>query len=404
MHTAPKAAPGAPSILLLGIASGLSPFGVTIAVPILAGIAERFSADFGHVQWVISAYLFGLALAQPFNGFLCDRFGRRPVMLIGFTVFVAASTAAAFTTSLNGLIFLRLLQAMGVSVGTVASRAVIRDTHDSLGSTVALSWIAAIMGFAPILAPVIGGALGARGGYTSVFLATALLGTVILIWLWKNLGETLHPERARPRWMDWMRNYVMLLRSSDFLAYSLIFGFKQGSFFAFLAVGAVVFEKHFGMGQRTFGLIWGLMAFTYVAGAVLSARLIRRYDAKPVMNFAILATILGGWSIAAITLVSGLSLPGLLIPLAFLMAAAGTVTPVALAGAVNSHPEIAGTASGLSSAIGIVVGGLFTVVSGYLYRGEFMPVAGLIAGAATLSALCWLWVSQKAPPVLPASG
>jgi DHA1 family bicyclomycin/chloramphenicol resistance-like MFS transporter len=252
------------------------------------------------------------------------------------------------------------------------------------------------MGFAPILAPVIGGALGARGGYTSVFLASALLGAVILALLWFNLAETLRPERARPHWKDWMRNYALLLRSGDFLAYSLIFGFKQGSFFAFLAVGAVVFETGFGIGQREFGMIWGLMAFTYVAGAIISAKLTRRFHPRPVMHVAIAATIIGGWLIVLSVLALGLTLPGLLVPLALLMTAAGTVTPVALAGAVNSHPEIAGTASGMSSAIGIVVGGAFTVVSGYLYEGDFMPVAYLIATAATLSALFWMWVSRRA--------
>ena len=70
---------------------------------------------------------------------------------------------------------------------------------------------------------------------------------------------------------------------------------------------------------------------------------------------------------------------------------------MALAGAVNAHPEIAGTASGLSSAIGIVVGGTFTVVSGYLYDGAFMPVAWLIAGAASLSSLSWVWVCLHRP-------
>lgn len=387
-----------PSIVLLGIASGLSPFGVTIAVPILAGIATSFAADFGQVQWVISIYLFGLATAQPFNGFLCDRFGRRPVMLTGFLIFVLASVAAALATSLQAMILFRFLQAAGVSVGTVASRAVVRDTHDAHGSTVALAWIAAIMGFAPILAPVMGGLLGAQGGHISVFLVTAALGFCILLLMWFYLPETLQPDHARPRWADWMRNYLRLLRSPPFMAHSLIFGFKQGSFFSFLAVGAVIFENHLGIGQREFGIIWGLMAFTYVGGAVLSARLTRRYPIPLVMHFAVAATLFGGWLIVAVYLLSGLSVPGLLVPLALLMAAAGTVTPVALAGAVNAHFEIAGTASGLSSAIGIVIGGMFTVISGYVYEGSFLPIAVLVAVAATLSALCWLWVCRQPNP------
>ena len=244
-----------------------------MAVPILASIATQFNTDFGMAQFVVSAYLLGLATAQPFNGFLCDRFGRRPVMLIGFAIFVMASTAAAFTTNLGAMIAFRFLQAAGVSVGTVVSRAVVRDTRDAFGSAVAMSYIAAVMGFSPIFAPIVGGWLGSIGGYFAVFLFTAVVGAIFWILMYFKLPETLDPKNARAKWSDWMRNYRVLLSSRLFIGYSLIFGFVQGSFFSFLAVGAAVFKAEFGIDERGFGLIWGLMAIAYVAGAVFSGRM-----------------------------------------------------------------------------------------------------------------------------------
>ncbi len=254
--------PEPPSVLLLGIASSLSPFGVTIAVPILAGIATTFAASAGAAQFVISAYLLGLALAQPFNGFLCDRLGRRPVLLGGFGVFVAASVAAAYATQLELLIACRFLQAVGVSVGTVASRAVVRDTRDAAGAAEALAYIAAAMGFAPVVAPILGGWLGASWGYQTVFWITALMGVVTLAAIYLLLPETLHADSARPRWSQWMRNYRALFTSGPFIGYTLVFGFIQGCFFAFLAIGATLFEQRFGIGARQFGLWWGLMAIS----------------------------------------------------------------------------------------------------------------------------------------------
>ncbi|MEJ2535028.1 MAG: MFS transporter [Gammaproteobacteria bacterium] len=238
-----------PSVLMLGAASGLSPFGVTILVPLLAVVAADFDASFGEVQFLISAYLFGLAFAQPFNGYLCDHFGRRPVLLTGFAVFIGASFLAAYAHSLGQLVLLRFLQAAGVSVGTVAARAVVRDTRDARGATEALAYIAAAMGFAPILAPMFGGWLGGTGGYERVFTATAVLGMVIFAWLWFGLPETLRPEHARPHWRQWMGNYRKLLSSAPFLGYTLIFGFVQGCFFAFLAVGAEVFDTHLSIDE-----------------------------------------------------------------------------------------------------------------------------------------------------------
>lgn len=383
-----------PSVWLLGVASGISPFGVTMMVPLLAGMASQFQASFGQVQFIISAYLLGLAAAQPFNGFLCDRFGRRSVMLFGFAVFVFASLAAALVTSLEAIIVLRFIQATGVSVGTVASRAIVRDTRGALGSAEAMSYIAAITGFAPICAPILGGWLGALGGYSFVFLSTAFMGAITWLLMFFNLPETLDRSLAKPLWQDWLKNYRKLLRSPLFLGYSLMFGFVQGSFFAFLAVGAAVFEHDFGIGSSGFGLIWGALAIAYVLGAMLSGRMIRRFGASLVMRTAVLITLASGWGMTLLVFGSGISLPGILIPLAFLMSSAGGVSPGALAGAVNAHPEMAGTSSGLSSALGIFLGGMFTVLAGYFYQGNFMSVAWLVAASTTLTWLSWLIVRR----------
>ena len=381
-----------PSVLMLGAASGVSPFGVTITVPLLGMIAADFGASFGQVQFVISAYLFGLASAQPFNGYLCDRFGRRPVLLTGFSVFIIASFLAAHADSLNQLILLRFLQAAGVSVGTVASRAVVRDTRSARGATEALAYIAACMGFAPILAPMFGGWLGGHGGYPTVFTATACLGLVILAWIWWSLPETLRPETARPDWRQWMRNYAVLLRSGPFIGYTLVFGFVQGCFFSFLAVGADVFSTQLGIGEQRFGFLWGLMAITYVIGAIVSGRLYGRFAAQHIMDVAIMLVVLGGLLAFGLVWAGGVSLFTLLLPMGVLMLVAGSVTPGAMGGAVNLFPNMAGTASGLSSALGIVIGGCFTVFGGMVYRGDYLPVAALIATSAGLTALSWLLV------------
>lgn len=375
---------------MLGIASGLSPFGLTIAVPLLAMMATRFNTDMGVTQFTLSAYLLGLAVAQPFNGFLCDRFGRRRVMLTGFAVFSLASIAVAFAGSMEFLILFRFLQAAGVSVGTVVSRAVVRDTRDARGSAEALSYIAAITGFAPIIAPVLGGWLASEGGHTAVFLSTAMFGTVIWILMYFRLDETLDPRFTSANWSDWVRNYKTLLGSRDFLAYSLIFGFVQGSFFAFLAVGAAVFASDFGIDERGFGIIWGLLAITYVAGAVSGGRLTGKLGSTKVINIAVVLNLISGWAMTLMVVWFGVNLAGFLASMAFLMAAAGTISPGALAGAVNAHPKMAGTAGGLSSAIGIVVGGLFTVLAGFMYHGDFLSASWLITAATTLTAGSWL--------------
>lgn len=385
-----------PSVWLLGVASSLSPFGITMAIPVLVSIATHFGADYASVQFVISAYILGLALAQPFTGILSDRFGRRPVMLIGFAVFVAASVGAAWINSLTGLVVLRFLQAIGVSVGTVASRAVVRDTRGPLETAVALSHIAAVMGFAPIVAPVLGGWLGTLGGYRSVFVATAAMGLFVWVLMYRTLPETLDRSRASPRLRELLKNYRVLFRSRMFLGYTMLFGFVQGSFFTFMAVGAAVFETDLGMDASGFGTVWALTALTYVGGTVLCARITRATGAARVMGVTVALTFVAGWLMVLLTAELGPGRVAILLPLTMLMAAAGGIIPGSLAGVVNAHPEMSGTASGLSSAMGMVLGGVFTVLAGILYDGELAPVSLLVATSCTLTALSWMLVRSMA--------
>ena len=144
-----------PLLLLLSVASALSPFGMVVLVPTLNEFARLYGVDYAATQFLISSYLFGLAAAQPFSGILCDRLGRRPVLLLGFAFFTLASLACAVVASLPALVALRFLQAVGVSVGTVASRAIVRDTHDEQGTARAMAYIAAAMGVAPVIAPLL---------------------------------------------------------------------------------------------------------------------------------------------------------------------------------------------------------------------------------------------------------
>ena len=265
------ASPRAINIWLLSLASALSPFGMVVVVPTLGALAREFDISFGEAQFLISAYLFGLGAAQPFSGLLCDRLGRRPVLLGGFVVFVLASIGCALAESMTALVVLRFLQAVGVSVGTVASRAIVRDTHDEAGTARALATIAAAMGIAPVIAPVIGGLVAEIAGPQAVFLVSAGLGTLAWLSILGRLEETRPPgvlEASRNARLT--ADYRQLLGSRVFMGYTLMFGFVQGGFFCFLAVGAAVFEADLGMGPREFGLVWGVMAIAYVAGAALA--------------------------------------------------------------------------------------------------------------------------------------
>jgi DHA1 family bicyclomycin/chloramphenicol resistance-like MFS transporter len=163
-----------------------------------------------------------------------------------------------------------------------------------------------------------------------------------------------------------------------------------------MAVGAAIFQADLGMDGRQFGLAWGLMAVSYVLGAVSGARVTRMVGTAKVMTVSVALTLLAGWLMLLMAYTSGPTQVGLLATMTLLIASAGGVVPGSLAGVVNAHPEMAGTAGGLSGALGMLLGGMFTVFSGFLYHGEFTPIAWLVAISTSLTALSWLLVSRIA--------
>lgn len=383
----------APSLWLLSLASSLSPFGMIVVVPTLAALAQAYAVGQGEAQFLIATYLFGLGLGQPLAGALSDRYGRRPVILAGFVLFTVASIACSVASSFPALLLCRTFQALGVSVGTVGSRAIVRDTHDALGAVRALSWIGAAMGIAPVLGPPVGGFLTRWAGPQSVFVASATLGLVVTVAMSLRLTETRRVAAADTERQHWLVSYGQLLQSRVFVGYTLMYAFMQGCFFAFLAVAAVVFNDHLGIDEARFGAIWGAMGLVYVAGAAGGARLTSRLGVRRVLLSATVMIVVSGASLLIDVAASGVTLAGLLGPLTLLMFAAGIQTPLSVAGAVNCRPDIAGTAAGLSSSVALVLSGSLSIVAGFLYAGEFLPVAALIAVSSAMAGVTY-WLTR----------
>lgn len=367
---------------------------MAILVPNLDLIGRVYDATPAVTQFLVTAYTLGLALAQPVNGVLTDRFGRRPVLLAGVAFFVAASLFCAFAQSLGALIAGRFAQALGISVGTVVSRAVVRDLCDAEGTARALSVIAAALGIAPVIAPVLGGLLGAELGWRWSFVATAIMGASVLIAIALRLPETLAPGARKPATMNsYRRDFSILLRSRSFVGFTLVYGFVSSAFFVFLAVGATIFAGELGIGQREFGLIWGGMALSYVVGAAITNPLVGRFGFRVVTSVSTVILVLTTLLLPLSLTIGGVSMATLLLPLGMVMLVSGIVSPLALAGAISTHADRAGTASGLSSSLGIGMTIFFAIASGLAYQGHasvtamLIAIAGVAAGLSLLLAL-----------------
>ena len=383
-----------PSNLLLGVASGISPFGMAIAIPTLESFSQLYQAPYSTVQFIISAYLLGLASSMPLVGFLSDKIGRRPVLLSGLVLFVIASIFCSTTDSLNSLIFWRVIQGIGASVGSVMSRAMIRDVSNASETARSLSRVTAIMGISPMIAPVIGG-IGYQifGNPNGIFIITAAIGILVLIAILLMLPETrnaalLESTNKEP----WSDKYRYLLGSKVFVGSSLIYAFTTGAFFAILAVASTVFYNDLGIDSAGFGFIWSGLTILYTVSAFTAGTLSSKYGLMKVLLVGVLLNVIAGLLFYSLVKVFDVTLISVIVPLVIMFFAHGYIVPMSLAQAVSARPEIAGSSSGLSSAIGLVIGGMFSVLSGLVFDGRLLPIALIVSASTILCGLSYFMV------------
>src|SRR4051812_19530233 len=177
--------------LLLAMLTGLGPLSVDMYLASLPEIGRLLAAPTSQVQLTISAYLVGFACAQIFYGPVSDRHGRRPVLITALGIYLLATLACAFSTSIEMLIAARFLQAVGGSGASVLGRAIVRDMYEGSRIGRELARMAAIMALAPLVAPLIGGALQTTFGWRSNFVTLFVFCSAALTMVWFLLPETI---------------------------------------------------------------------------------------------------------------------------------------------------------------------------------------------------------------------
>jgi MFS transporter, DHA1 family, multidrug resistance protein len=378
-----------PSVLALVAVSAVSPFAINSVVPSMPAIELAFRADYGRVQLILSLFLASVAVAQIFIGPLSDRFGRRPVLLIGFAIFVAACIASPFAPSIEALIAIRVVQGATGCVGIVLGRAIVRDLFDRRQAASMLGYVTMGLAVAPMVAPLIGGLLQEFFDWTAIFWFMALLGLACLGVTWTHVPETNFARTTRLSFATMFRDFGALLRSADFLLFTASSSLTTGVFFAFLGAIPYVAERMLGMSPSVYGLWFACAPIGYAFGNFLSGR----YTERVGVARMILAG--NGLALVAAALPPLLYLAGyfgaaeLFLPMMLTGLANGLSLPSAISGAISVRPDIAGAASGLSGAAQIGMAAVLSALAGAVIAGEDtpLPVFAIMVAAAFTAAL-----------------
>lgn len=371
-------------VAILAGLTGITALSIDLSLPAMPQLQRVFGADVGSTQLTLSMFLVGFAVGQLVCGPLSDRVGRRPVLLAGLALFVAAGLACAASPSLALLVGGRFVQGLGASVGPILARAIVRDSFDERDASGVLSQITQVMVVAPLVAPTIGGYLLVIAGWQSLFLVLAAAGLIMAGVCFLRLPETLKPHaEARPSVLG---SYRTVLSHGGSLRHVLTVCFSYAGMFGYISGSPFVFIDAFGVPRHLFGLLFALPAGALLAGATTNRVLVKRIGSARLLRTGVLLVFAAGITIAALAWLRIGGAAGVVGPMMLYMLGMGLVQPNATAAAMAPHGRLAGVSSSVIGSLQTTGGALSGYVVGAFYDHSALSLA-LTVGTMAIATL-----------------
>ncbi len=381
--------PGFGAIALLTALIAVAPMNFAMFSPAIAATAQDLRVPAAAIQGTLSAYLLVLGLAQPVYGPITDRYGRKHPMIVGYILFILGSVICALSDTTDMMMAGRVAQALGVCAGMVSGRALVRDWFGPERTAAALAAVSAGLSAAPAFTPLLGAFLADTVGWRGIFWVLALYGALLLAFA-VPLVPDLRSTGIGPR-LNVLAAYARLFGSRLYMGLVLNMALQMGAFFAFMTEAPFVLSGQFGLSVTQVGLFFAAPASSFVVGALIAARVVRRSTPRSMILIGNAGSaIAASWPL--INLVAGtLTVPDLLVGAALVAFMQGFCFSPAQAVAISIDARIIGTASGLMGTLQMVSCGLAVLLVGALHDGSAAPAVLILVVPTMFAALVGWW-------------
>ena len=393
------------TVLILSMLLGIQPVTTDLYLPALPVLTDGLNASMPQAQLTLSALLLAFGTSQLIWGPLSDRFGRRPILLWGLTVYTLAAIASTLSPTIAMLIGWRMLQGAAMGAVVMCARAIVRDLYlPSEGARIMSKGLSGLGLLACISAPV-GGLLAEWSGWRAALMAPAVFGAFSLGLIALRFKESVRhkdPRALHPSTLA--RNWKQITSNPTFLAYTVLAAASYGGLFTFLATSSFVFIKVLGLSRLAYGVMMFSMCFFYLTGTVVCRRLLARFGIRNTVAIAACLSLAGGTLIGVLAWAGLQNVWAIMLPFCLFMLAHGVHQPCGQSGAIGPFPQAAGAASALNGflmmAVAFAMGGWL----GTRMDGTVLPLTNGVWFWSVLIALAaWTVVRKYGDPAHDAS-
>ncbi|KZE37302.1 MFS transporter [Bhargavaea cecembensis] len=382
--------------LVLGLLAILGPLNIDMYLPSFPEISRELGTGASQVQLSLTACLIGLALGQIVVGPISDAQGRKKPLIIGTSLFALSSIFCALAPNITVLIIARFLQGFTAAAGVVLSRAVVRDVFSGREMTKFFSLLMVINAVAPVLAPMLGGAILAlpSANWETIFYALALIGVLIVAIVAAKLKETLPPEKRIPSSIgSSVKTMGSLLKDRSFIGYALVVGFVHGGSFAYVSGTPFVYQQIYGVSPQVFSILFGINGIAIITGSFIIGRFGGIVSEKKLLQAAVTIAAASTFFLLIMTIVKG-PLASLVILIFIYMTTMGMIITSTFTLGMAKQGGRAGSASAVLGMLPSLLGAAFTPLSG-IAGATAVPMGATLFGTSLIGLIAFFTLVRK---------
>ncbi|MFD2145698.1 multidrug effflux MFS transporter [Mucilaginibacter antarcticus] len=393
------------TVLILGSLTALGPFSIDMYLPGFPAIAKSLHTTTAQVSLSLSSFFIGLAAGQLLYGPLLDKYGRKKPLYFGLVLYMVASVGCFLSTSIEMLIWVRLIQAIGACAAGVAAMAMVRDIFPLDQNAKIFALLILILGASPMLAPTIGGYVTEAWGWHEIFVILGLMALAILLAVIFFLPESYKPDpdySLKPAPI--INSFLSVIKEPQFYTYAFTGAFAFAGLFVYVSASPIVFMEVFKVSAKMYGWIFAILSVGFIGSSQVNNLLLKKFKSEQIVFVALTVQVIVSVLFLVGSLYQWYGLYSTIALIFVMLCCVGTVSPNASALSLAPFEKNAGTASALLGALQLGLGSLTTLGIGIFDSHSSIPMSAIMASTAFMGLLILVIGRKRIVHKVEASG